>query len=44
MDIKHIAYPLHVKALSGEGVFSGYASVFGEVDLQNEVVEAGASG
>ena len=42
MDIKHIAHPLHAKALSGEGVFSGYASVFGEVDLQNEVVEAGA--
>ncbi len=42
MDIKHFACPLQVKALSGDGVFSGYASVFGEIDLQNEVVAPGA--
>lgn len=42
MDIKHIACSLQVKALSGDGVFSGYASVFGKVDHQNEDVAAGA--
>jgi HK97 family phage prohead protease len=42
MDIKHIACALQVKTLGGDGIFSGYASVFGEVDQQNEIVAAGA--
>lgn len=42
MDIKHFACALQVKALAGDGVFSGYASVFNAIDQQNEVVAAGA--
>jgi HK97 family phage prohead protease len=42
MDIKHFACALQVKALAGDGVFSGYASVFGAIDQQNEIVAAGA--
>jgi len=42
MDIKHFACALQVKALAGDGVFSGYASVFNQVDQQNEIVEPGA--
>ncbi len=38
MDIKHIARPLAIKTLAADGLFSGYASVFGVVDHQNEVV------
>ncbi len=42
MDIKHMSLPLSVKAVSGDGIFLGYASVFGELDQQNEIVAAGA--
>ena len=42
MDIKHFACRLQVKALAGDGVFSGYASVFNAVDQQNEIVAPGA--
>ncbi len=42
MDIKHFACSLQVKALAGDGVFSGYASVFHTLDQQNEIVAAGA--
>lgn len=42
MDIKHMAHPLALKTLAADGRFSGYASVFGKVDHQNEVVSAGA--
>jgi HK97 family phage prohead protease len=42
MDIKHFACALQVKALAGDGVFSGYASVFNALDQQNEIVAAGA--
>ncbi len=42
MDVKHMSCALRVKALGGDGVFSGYASVFGELDQQNEIVAAGA--
>ncbi|MDD3029970.1 MAG: HK97 family phage prohead protease [Alphaproteobacteria bacterium] len=42
MDVKHMACALSVKALGGDGVFTGYASVFGELDDQNEIVAAGA--
>lgn len=34
--------PLCLKAVSGDGLFSGYASVFGEVDLGKDVIERGA--
>jgi HK97 family phage prohead protease len=42
MNIKHISCALEVKALSGDGTFTGYASVFNQVDLQNEIVAPGA--
>ncbi|MFA4994223.1 MAG: HK97 family phage prohead protease [Bdellovibrionales bacterium] len=42
MNIKHMSLPLSVKTLGGDGIFTGYASVFGECDLQNEIVAAGA--
>ncbi len=42
MDIKHMSRPLSVKTLGGDGLFTGYASVFGELDQQNEIVAAGA--
>lgn len=41
MDIKHMARPLAIKALAADGLFSGYASVFGAVDHQNEIVASG---
>jgi HK97 family phage prohead protease len=41
MDIKHMSCALDVKTL-GDGIFTGYASVFGELDQQNEIVTAGA--
>lgn len=34
--------PLSLKAVTGDGLFSGYASVFGEVDLGKDVIERGA--
>jgi HK97 family phage prohead protease len=34
--------PFEIKAVSEEGVISGYASVFGEVDSQRDVVAKGA--
>jgi len=42
MDVKHMSCALRVKALGGDGIFTGYASVFGELDQQNEIVRAGA--
>ncbi|MFA5040864.1 MAG: HK97 family phage prohead protease, partial [Bdellovibrionales bacterium] len=42
MDIKHMSLPLRVKTLGGDGIFTGYASVFGVCDQQNEIVAAGA--
>ena len=33
---------LKLKSVSGEGRFSGYASLFGEVDLGKDVIEPGA--
>lgn len=34
--------PLELKALNDDGSFSGYASVFGNVDLDGDVIERGA--
>lgn len=42
MEVKHLARPLLVKELAEDGVFTGYASVFGAVDNHDEVVAAGA--
>jgi uncharacterized protein len=42
MNIKHISCALQVKTLGVDGLFSGYASVFGKIDHQNEIVDAGA--
>lgn len=42
MNIKHMARPLALKTLAVDGRFSGYASVFGKIDYQNEVVAPGA--
>jgi len=42
MHIKHMECGLRVKALDPRGVFSGYASVFGALDQQNEIVAPGA--
>jgi hypothetical protein len=42
MITQHLACALQVKALGGNGLFAGYASVFGKTDLQNEIVAPGA--
>jgi len=42
MTIQHLSRPLAVKSLAADGTFVGYASVFDEVDSQNEVVIYGA--
>lgn len=42
MDIQHMARPWALKSIAADGMFSGYASVFGELDHQNEVVASGA--
>ena len=42
MDVKHMSCALRVKTLGGDGIFTGYASVFGELDRQNEIVAAGS--
>lgn len=44
MNIKHISCALQVKALGADGSFAGYASVFNQIDLQNEIVAPGAFG
>ncbi len=42
MDTKNIRRPLAFKTSAAEGIFSGYASVFGELDHYNEIVAKGA--
>ncbi|MGE4352325.1 MAG: HK97 family phage prohead protease [Bdellovibrionales bacterium] len=42
MSIQHITQPLAVKSLAEDGLFVGYASVFGNVDSYNEIVARGA--
>jgi HK97 family phage prohead protease len=39
---KDSGVPLDVKAVSDDGTFEGYGSIFGNVDSQGEVVEPGA--
>ena len=40
--MKTIDYPMEVKSLTDAGAFSGYASVFGNVDQGGDVIERGA--
>lgn len=42
MTIKHMLQPLALKALADDGTFTGYASVFGKLDHQNEIVAPAA--
>jgi HK97 family phage prohead protease len=42
MTIQHITQPLAIKSLGEDGLFVGYASVFGNVDSYKEVVQRGA--
>lgn len=42
MGTKHIARPFQLKALSNDGTFEGYGSVFGVEDSYGDVVEPGA--
>ena len=37
-----LAYTFEMKSLAADGTFAGYASVFGVVDNQRDVVQAGA--
>lgn len=39
---KHFDCALEIKTLDGEGVFAGYASVFGVVDSQQDIILPGA--
>lgn len=40
--LKHIDVPFQIKAVSENGLFSGYGSVFGVIDSYKEIVVAGA--
>ena len=42
MELKYIDRPFEVKGVDEKGVFSGYGSVFGNVDSYDEVVAPGA--
>ncbi|MEI8715656.1 HK97 family phage prohead protease [Mesorhizobium sp. ISC11] len=42
MSIKIRDFDLSIKAVKDDGFFSGYGSVFGVVDVQNEIVAPGA--
>jgi uncharacterized protein len=42
MELKYIERPFEVKAIEEDGTFTGYGSVFGNVDSYNEVVAPGA--
>jgi len=39
---KRLARPFEIKAVGEDGTFSGYGSVFGNVDAYGDVIEAGA--
>lgn len=40
--LKHLDMPFKIKAVSEDGLFSGYGSVFGVIDSYKEIVVAGA--
>ena len=42
MNIKTLDFPMEIKQLGDSGEFSGYASVFGNVDQGGDIVERGA--
>lgn len=42
MELRYIERPFEVKAVEDDGVFSGYGSVFGNVDSYKEIVAPGA--
>lgn len=42
MDLKYIDRPFEVKAVDDAGIFTGYGSVFGNVDSYQEIVAPGA--
>lgn len=42
MELKYIERPFEVKGVDEKGIFSGYGSVFGNVDSYDEVVAPGA--
>lgn len=42
MKRKHLTFAFEIKAVEDDGMFSGYLSVFGNVDAYNEVIERGA--
>lgn len=42
MKTKFIPFLFDTKALNDDGTFSGYASIFGNVDLDGDVIERGA--
>lgn len=44
MELNYIERPFEIKAVEDTGVFSGYGSVFGNVDSYQEIVAPGAFG
>lgn len=42
MKHKHLTFGFEIKAVEDDGLFSGYLSVFDEVDSYNEVIKKGA--
>jgi HK97 family phage prohead protease len=42
MELKYIERPFEVKAVEEDGTFTGYGSVFGNVDSYDEIVAPGA--
>lgn len=42
METKHINIPLDIKEVTDEGIFEGWASIYGNVDEGGDVVEKGA--
>lgn len=42
MELKYIERPFEVKAVDEDGTFTGYGSVFGNVDSYDEIVAPGA--
>lgn len=44
MQTKHLGVPFEIKGMDDEGVFEGYGSIYGNVDLGDDVVVKGACG
>lgn len=40
--MRYLNVPLEIKEVNEDGTFSGYAAIFGNVDLDGEVIERGA--